>query len=443
MEPKIAPATPLTKPQRSSGRPVVVVGALAVLVLLVSGCGTVSITASTMDDSAASPTSGRPSADVRRAPVEPTTPAPTPTASLVSPVPEAGAIRSRAGKGVDPRLKPGGKRVSVSGSGDILIHNSLSDQARSAGSAGSYDFAPMLSGAKARVSEADLGICHLETPFSDPAVVTEFPHLYVRPELARGIKATGFDQCSTASNWSLDKGSEGIRRTLDALDDAKVGHAGMARTEAEALTPRIKLVKGVPIAHLAYSWDFNGMRPPTERSWEVNVIDPAKVIADARAARKAGARIVIASLHMGDPDSHTVSGYQRSVAERVTASGQVDLILGHNSHQVQPIELVNGVWVAYGHGNLLSGQFDDWVRNREGIITRFDFAERMDRRFAVVIATAFPILDTSSPHTIHDLVAKWPKSAPPTRWVQAYDRTRQTVLAGGGAAHGLVVAAHR
>lgn len=422
----------------------IIVG-LAVTPLIVSGCSTLTITASTMDDSAASPTSGRRTAENRVDRVDPVPPvslppqSPAPTAAT----PQAGATTPRAARGVDARLKPGGKRVSISGSGDILIHNSLSEQARAAGAAGAYDFAPMLAGAKARISSADFAICHLETPFSDPAVVTEFPHLYVRPELAKAVKATGFDQCSTASNWSLDKGSDGIKRTLDALDAAKVAHAGTARTQVEATTPRIKIVKGVPIAHLAYSWDFNGSRPAADRAWEVNLIDPDKVIADAKAARKAGARIVVASLHMGDPDSHTVSGYQRAVAQKVTASGQLDLIIGHNSHQVQPVEQVNGVWVVYGHGNLLSGQFDDWVRNREGIISRFDFAERMDKRFAVVAASAFPILDTSSPHTIYDLVAAWPKKGVPPRWVEAYDRTKETVLATGAGSRGFVVPDHR
>ena len=32
----------------------------------------------------------------------------------------------------------------------------------------------------------------------------------------------------------------------------------------------------------------------------------------------------------------------------------MDLIVGHHAHVVQPIEKVNGVWVMYGMGNVLS-----------------------------------------------------------------------------------------
>lgn len=434
---------------RPARRPVAI-GVVAVslaLVIGLSGCSTLTMAASTADDSGPSPT-------VRRhlvARLDPaiTPPSPTPSPVVSTPVaanaatPESPSAAPRSAAATDPRLKPKGKRLSISGSGDILIHNSLSDQAKNDGSPEKYNFAPMLAGAKARVAAADFAVCHLETPFSDPAVVTEFPHLYVRAELASGVAATGFDQCSTASNWSLDKGFDGIARTLDALDRAGVGHAGTARTPVESAAPKIMTVKGVPVAHLAYAWDFNGTRPAAERSWEANLIDPERVVADAKRARQSGARIVVVSLHMGDPDSHEVSDYQRDVAEQVTKSGQVDLIIGHNSHQVQPVEMINGVWVVFGHGNLISGQFDDWLRNREGIISRFDFAERMDGRFAVTAAQAFPILNTSSPHAINDLVAQWPRQDPPQRWVDAYNRTKETVLAAGAAAHGLVVPDHR
>ena len=410
-------------------------------ILALAGCSTLTVSAQTADDSAASPTTGRRLAQRTLEPVKPApSPTPTPTPPPASAPP---SVSPRSAKVVDTRLRPNGKRISISGSGDILIHNSLSDQAKAAGSDSKYNFAPMLAGAKPRISASDFAICHLETPFSDPAVVTEFPHLYVRPELAQAVKATGFDQCSTASNWSLDKGTEGVARTLDALDAAGVGHSGTARSEVEGDTPKITLVKGVAVAHLSYSWDFNGARPPAGREWEANLIESDRVIAQAKKARTLGAKIVVASLHMGDPDSHEISQYQRSVAQAVTKSGQVDLIMGHNSHQVQPVEMINGVWVVFGHGNLISGQFDDWVRNREGIISRFEFAQRMDGRYAVVAATAFPILDTSSPHTINDLVAAWPKKDPAPRWVQAYDRTKETVLANGAAAHGFTVAEHR
>jgi hypothetical protein len=45
--------------------------------------------------------------------------------------------------------------------------------------------------------------------------------------MTTAIAAAGFDRCSVASNHSLDKGEAGVDSTLDALDAAGLGHAGM------------------------------------------------------------------------------------------------------------------------------------------------------------------------------------------------------------------------
>lgn len=58
---------------------------------------------------------------------------------------------------------------------------------------------------------------------------------------------------------------------------------------------------------------------------------------------------------------------QTGIAETLTASGFVDLIVGHHAHVVQPIEQVNGVWVMYGLGNVLSNLPTDerWPANSQ------------------------------------------------------------------------------
>jgi poly-gamma-glutamate synthesis protein (capsule biosynthesis protein) len=49
-----------------------------------------------------------------------------------------------------------------------------------------------------------------------------------------------------------------------------------------------------------------------------------------------------------------VTPSQRAVADAITASGQIDLVVGHHAHVLQPIEQVNGTWVLFGLGNVLS-----------------------------------------------------------------------------------------
>ena len=148
-----------------------------------------------------------------------------------------------------------------------------------------YDFAPMFWAVRPIVSAADVGICHLETPIAPLGTPPgrELPDL--RRARADHVQArwTGFDRCSLASNHSLDKGEAGIDSTLGALDAAGLGHAGMARTQAEA-GPSLFEVHGTTIAHLSYTFGFNGRRLPADRPWRSNLIDPARIVAEAQQA---------------------------------------------------------------------------------------------------------------------------------------------------------------
>ena len=127
----------------------------------------------------------------------------------------------------------------------------------------------------------------------------------------------------------------------------------MARTPDEAV-PQLFTVSGITFAHLSFTYGFNGASLPAGQPWRSNRLSADAVIAQARDARARGAQVVIASLHWGNEGSAVITPEQRAIAEQVTASGQVDLIVGHHVHVLQPIEQVNGRWVVYGMGNILS-----------------------------------------------------------------------------------------
>ena len=56
---------------------------------------------------------------------------------------------------------------------------------------------------------------------------------------------------------------------------------------------------GARVAQLAYTYDTNGYPMPDGPAVGGHLIDQKKIIADARAARAAGADIVVVSLHWG------------------------------------------------------------------------------------------------------------------------------------------------
>ncbi|MGW8982942.1 CapA family protein [Streptomyces parvus] len=294
------------------------------------------------------------------------------------------AARGAGGQGAD-----GPRPFTLLAAGDVLPHSSVIDQAAvDAGGAG-YDFAPMLAGVAPVVSGADLAFCHMETVYGkEGGPYTGYPNFKSPPEIATALRTTGFDSCSTASNHTLDDGAEGVRRTLDALDGAGVRHAGSARTAAEAARPTILPAgpgKGAAkVAHLAYTYGTNDIPLPADRPWTVNVTDERKIIEEARAARRAGADVVVLSAHWGTEWQDEPDAGQLDLAERLTASTDrgrpdIDLIIGTHAHVPQAYEKVNGTWVVYGMGDQIAGDMINYEgaqdpRGNQGSMGRFTFA---------------------------------------------------------------------
>ena len=242
-------------------------------------------------------------------------------------------------------------------SGDTLPHSPLRNRAeRNAADAGrpGFDFDPMLVGLAPVVAAADLAVCHLETPVAPLGeAFTTAPRYGVPEEIADAIVAAGYDRCSLASNHTADRGTAGIDRTVSVIESRGLGFAGMARTPAE-IEPSTFDVNDVTFSHLSYTFSYNGLRLPDGEQWRSALIDPERIVADAAQARSLGAEVVIVSLHWGSEGQHEPTEFQRVVAEQITAAGLIDLVVGHHAHVLQPIEQINGTWVLFGLGNILS-----------------------------------------------------------------------------------------
>ncbi|WP_152771831.1 CapA family protein [Streptomyces spongiae] len=280
-----------------------------------------------------------------------------------------------------PEVKPGGRSFTVAAAGDVLIHPELVDQATKdaketgKGEAG-LDFGPLLAGVKPVISKADLAICHMETPVGKPKGPFEgAPEFLVPPQVLTTLKDVGYDTCSTASNHTYDHGLAGVRRTVNTMEKAGLGHSGSSRTPEEAEQISIRDVNGVKVAHLSYSRESFLKPEPEKEKWAVNRIDTDR-IRDAEArARKKGAEVVILSVHWGRENYNEPSVSQLQLADRLTAETGIDLVIGHHSHVVQPIQKVNGTWVAYSLGNQVARHSSPTGLTEEGAIGWFEFRE--------------------------------------------------------------------
>lgn len=261
------------------------------------------------------------------------------------------------------------ERVTLAVTGDLLPHIAVDQRAAALGTASgsAFDFRPMFDEVAPLLAAADLALCHLEVPLSPDGAISGYPTFSAPVELADAIAAAGYDGCSTASNHTLDRATAGVVTTLDRLDALGLGHAGSARTPEEALTPTLyETAGGVVVGQVAAAYGFNGLAP--DEPWRVRELDPTSLIAAGRAARAAGADLVVASLHWGIERHHEVRAEQQALAEQLTASGAFDLIVGHHAHVVQPVQRLHGIPVIFGLGNFLSNMTEP--ETSDGVIAR-------------------------------------------------------------------------
>ncbi|MBO1332051.1 CapA family protein [Streptomyces sp. VRA16 Mangrove soil] len=333
-------------------------------------------------------------------------------------------------------------------SGDVLPHTSIIARANEDADGDGYDFRPMLAGVRTVVSRADLAICHMETVYGAQGDYSGYPDFKSPPQVAAALRATGYDSCSTASNHTLDDGTDGIARTLGALDRAGVKHAGSARTAKEGRSPAWLRAGGAKVAQLAYTYGTNGYRLPRDRPWAVNLIDRRRIVRDARAARRAGADVVVVSLHWGtewqdEPDAQQLLLGRRLTASRTKGRPDIDLILGTHAHVPQAYEKVNGTWIVYGMGDQIAGEMfnpegDQDDRGNMSSIGRFTFAPpaRAGQRWRVTKAEFLPqFFDLGSGRVVDvDRAIAHGADLEAVR-----DRIRRVVLSRGAAQDGLVM----
>ncbi|MFJ7267453.1 CapA family protein [Streptomyces sp. NPDC099050] len=362
-----------------------------------------------------------------------------------------------------------GRSFTVAAAGDVLIHPELTTQAQQdgkAGGKGGMDFGPMMASVKPVISKADLAICHMETVLGKPeGPFRGFPDFVAPPQIATTLKDIGYDTCSTASNHALDHGEGGVKNTLDALDKAGLKHSGSARSQKEAGTPLIMDVKGVKVAQISFAGGFNGREVPKDKPWLVNKTSLDAISAAEKAARAAGAEVVILSIRWGTEQQPAPNALQLSLAKKISEKTGINLVIGHRAHVVQPLEKVGDIWVAYGLGNQLARHEVPSGLSEEGIIGWFEFAEKNGKwdvraRYAPTFVELPPELEAADPavkvadtgqvkdHRLIEVTAALKNGSAVTperraRYELAYERTQGTLLNRGGGKDGLAPLTNR
>ena len=239
------------------------------------------------------------------------------------------------------------------------------------------------------MSGADISMANLEGPapvkssYHTSGLLFTFNQAYLS-----GLKNAGIDVVSLANNHVGNAGRQGMRETTAALDKAGIAHAGLGANDTAARAPAMFTIQGVRVAFLAYDaiapsyW----ASPTLEGSAQLTT---DQTLSDIKAAKAAGAQVVIVYPHWGVEYHTTATASERNWAHKMIDAG-ADVIIGNHVHYVAAMEVYKGKPIWYALGNFVFDQ--NWSeQTEEGLILELSF-----NGGTLVQAWMHPILDLAN-----------------------------------------------
>ena len=266
-------------------------------------------------------------------------------------------------------------RATVCVAGDFVIHDSLiqsaADEAKMTRSADDCDFSPMLEQIRGALSAADFTVANVDGVFLGDQLKPYggYPRFNTPPALLTALKDAGVDMLTMANNHALDYWYDGLKASLDRVDEAGLMHIGAARTREEREMPAIVDIRGIRFGFLNYTTYLNGIDryaglDPDAMAFGICAESNSDYAADVRRLRAEGAEIVVCFMHWGTEYRETPDSGQLRNGQALVRAG-VDVIVGGHPHVVQRADWLTGTnqfgesqrtLCVYSLGNFLSGQ---------------------------------------------------------------------------------------
>lgn len=215
----------------------------------------------------------------------------------------------------------------------------------------------------------DMTIVNFESTLTTaPVYKTNNQFVFSAPtQYVQMLKGGSIEAVALENNHVMDHGETGLNETKAILDTAGI-------VWSDARTLGVYEVHGVRIGMLSYQ-TFDGRYPGLFEQVPLDV---------ARA--KAGNDIVIVSYHWGDELDYKPNDNQVKLG-RLTIDAGADLVLGHHSHRINPIEEYKGKYIVYSLGN-----FSFAGNNKPSDMSTFLFQVRFNIRDGETATDSFRII---------------------------------------------------
>lgn len=185
------------------------------------------------------------------------------------------------------------------------------------------------------------------------------PHLGSTEKAIAVLKDAGFMGVTLANNHFRDFGNEGVRRTIEALDDAGIDHVGGGNNIVEATEILFKQIKGRDVAFINVC--ENEFSIADNNRGGAAPLDTVDVYHRIKAAR-GRAKYVVVIVHGGHEHFQYPSPRMKKLYRFFIECG-ADTVVNHHQHCYSGSEMYQGKPIIYGIGNFCF----DHPKKRAGI----------------------------------------------------------------------------
>ena len=186
--------------------------------------------------------------------------------------------------------------------------------------------------------------------------------------LANALAKAGVDLVQLANSFSIYKGMEGLKSTVDGIRLAGMQPVGACSAEElkDYKGYTVCTIQGIKIVFVAFTKGMDGMALPpgnegcvnvlyTDYSTDYQKVDTEGITKILDAAAKEKPDLTVALVHWGSEFNNTISESQEQIRKLMQSKG-VNAIIGTHSHYVQKMTFDPdaGTFVAYSLGDFLS-----------------------------------------------------------------------------------------
>lgn len=313
------------------------------------------------------------------------------------------------------------RTASLGFAGDVLIMQSQVNAARKPD--GGYDFKDTFRPMQGLFESVDFMVLNFEGTLAGeeagytqpkPTAIPATPEnpnprpLYQRlnapDELVGDLMELGVDGFSTANNHCLDKGVEGLLRTIEVMDSYGVFHTGTFASPERFQTADIAEINGIKVGFVSTAKSLNGydgyMDVMQSSYMVLRLTNEEMTRAAIERCREQGAELVVVMPHWGSQYQNSRNSEQIAQAQKMISWG-ADVIIGCHAHVVQEIEWVSAerggetvtAPVVYCMGNFVSSMSRSEHTTDIGLFARIDIKKDASGRVSVTGASYIPTYD--------------------------------------------------